>query len=281
MTRLTRRDVLRSVAAGAAGAIVAARRSDAEEAKPDPYGGFRMGMQSYTLRHFDLDGALARYRELDLHVAEFYPSNGNQMQVTADAEKLKTYQTKLKEAGVAIWAFGVVPFGKDHEKNRAVFEFGKAMGLRALTCDPAPDSFESVDRLTKEYGIAIGIHNHGPKHRYDKIDDVMKAVEKWPTAVGACVDTGHFIRSGEDPIEAIRKLGPRVHEVHLKDASAPGVFNVLGEGKLKGRVAELLRALKEIKFAGCLALEYEEKPEDPMDDLKKCLSTVREAVKAI
>lgn len=282
MGLLSRRDVLRGAAAGAAGAVVLSRCATAEEAKDDGYGGFKMGMQSYSLRHFDLDGALARYKDLGLRYAEFYP--GKQMKVTSDADTIKGYKAKLDAAGVAMPAFGVVGFGKDHEKNKTHFEFGKAMGVKTLTAYPEPseECFESLAKLTKEYGITIAIHNHGPGDKwYAKIEQVQKAVEKWPEAIGSCVDTGHFIRSGEDPIKAIRAFGPRVHEVHLKDASGPNTFNILGEGWFKGKVADCLKALKEVKFDGCLAIEYEEKEQDPMDDIKQCLAVVRAAVKEL
>ena len=98
-------------------------------------------------------------------------------------------------------------------------------------------------------------------------------------AAGACVDTGHVLRSGEDPVKWIRELGPRVHDVHLKDASAPKVFNILGQGKLD--VLGTLKALKDIKFTGLLALEYELNEKDPVADIKKCLEVAREACKKL
>ena len=278
MSSLSRRDLIRT-ASGAAGAVLLSGRAFAADA--DPYGGFRMGMQSYSLRNFDLDGTLSRFRDLGLKFAEFFPGS-RQMPVTDDPAKIAAYQAKLQEYGVTLWAFGVQQFGTDHDKNRKEFEFGKAMGVKTLTAYPSPEAktFESLDALTKEYGINIAIHNHGPEDKwYRTVDSVVKAVEKWPAAIGACVDTGHFVRAGEDPVRAIRALGPHVHEVHLKDASAPKVFTLLGKGKLD--VAGTLKALKDVKFDGCLAIEYEEKPEDPMDDIKACLATVRETVKGM
>jgi sugar phosphate isomerase/epimerase len=274
---ISRRNLIRNAAAMGAGAILAPRRALA--GAEDPYGGFRMGIQSYSLRHFDLDGTLSRLRELGLAWAEFFPG---QMKVTTDAEKITHYRAKLKEYGVTLWAFGVQPFTPDHERNQREFEFAKAMGVKVITAYPTPDpaTFESLSALTKEYGITIGIHNHGPEDKwYRTVDQVLKAVEKWPVAIGACVDTGHFVRADEDAVRAIRELGPRVHGVHLKDAKAANVFTLLGEGKLD--VVATLKALKDVKFDGCLALEYEEKPENPMDDIKACLATVREAVKRL
>lgn len=267
MTSLTRRDLLKSAAVGSLTMGWTFPR--------DPYAGFKMGMQTYSLRAFDLDGVLERMKELGLSYAQFYPSH--QMAITADAETIKGYRTKLQEAKIKLLSFGVVGFGKDHDRNKATFEFAKAMGFTVIVADPAPDSFESLDALTQDYGMKIAIHNHGPGSRYDKLSDTQKAVEKYPEAIGACVDTGHVIRSGEDPVKVIDALGPRVHDVHLKDASGPSTYNILGEGKL--RVRDTLKALKKLKFEGCLALEYELNHKNPMADMKRCLNAVKKAAK--
>jgi sugar phosphate isomerase/epimerase len=227
-----------------------------------------VGVQTYSLRAFDLDGTLERIKELKLKYAEFYP--GGQMSIAGDTE---LYKKKLADAGVDLLSFGVV------KPTRKMFEFAKAMGFRTIVADPAPDSFDELEALTKEFEMKIAIHNHGPDHRYGKLEQVLKAVEKRSEAIGACVDTGHFIRSGEDPAAVIRALGPRVHDVHLKDARDADTFTILGEGKLD--VLETLKALREVKFSGLLALEYELNEKDPVADMKSCLEAVRKAAKEL
>jgi hypothetical protein len=51
---------------------------------------------------------------------------------------------------------------------------------------------------------------------------------------------------------------------------------VLGGGDL--RTVDFLKALARNKYDYCLAIEYEEKPESPLEDIKACLA---EAAKAI
>ena len=58
--------------------------------------------------------------------------------------------------------FGVSAFTKNHDANKKLFEFGKAIGVKYLSADPTPDSFDSLDKLCDEYKIAIAIHPHGP-----------------------------------------------------------------------------------------------------------------------
>jgi inosose dehydratase len=175
---------------------------------------------------------------------------------------------------------GVHGFSADHEANRKLFEFAKAAGIRNLSADPSPDSFESLDKLVKEFDIRIAIHNHGPRHRYNKALDVLQACEPYDERIGACADLGHYIRSGEDAVQVIRLLGKRLYGIHLKDfaemkANARGV--ILGEGHLD--VEGVFAALAKVKFPadGCLSLEYEENKDDPIDDIRKCMEIARKA----
>jgi sugar phosphate isomerase/epimerase len=95
------------------------------------------------------------------------------------------------------------------------------------------------------------------------------------------VDTGHFLRSDENPVEAIEAFGHRTYGVHLKDVkklpNGEKQFTILGEGDLD--VVGCLKALKKLKFEHCMSLEYEENESNPMADIQKCLANVREAVK--
>jgi len=70
-----------------------------------------------------------------------------------------------------------------------------------------------------------------------------------------------------------------VFGVHLKDVKDAKTFTLLGEGDL--RTADLLRELAKRKYNYCLALEYEENPQAPMDDIRACLAAARKAVEKI
>lgn len=276
---LTRRTFLGNLALGAASIpLVGTARL---LAAPDPWGGFRMGMQSYSVRTRKTPvEALAAYKDLGLPFAEFYPGN---LPISSDPETLKGYQASLKAAGVTLAAYGVMGFKKDGEADaRKIFDFAKAMGVEAISADPDPEAADYVEKLIDEYKIKIAIHNHGPKHRYNGVDTVLQVVEGRGVGFGACVDTGHTLRSAENPVDWILKLRERVHGCHLKDVKGSkdaAKFTKLGEGDLD--VVGTLKALKDVGFTGCLALEYEENPDNPMADIKECLETVKKAVKKL
>jgi inosose dehydratase len=275
-TSFNRRRFLAVTTAAAAGATI----FDVPEilAADDPYGGLPIGVQSFSLRNYNVVDAIRHIQGMGLHFVEFYSKHLNP---NATAAQLAENRQLLKRAKVTLSAHGVNRFSKDHEANRKVFEFAKRAGIRNITANPTPDSFDSLDKLVAEYNIRIAIHNHGPGALYDSIDSVKKAVAGHHKLIGACVDTGHFIRSKEDPVKAVHELGPRVFGVHMKDEEKQEKKShnvVIGSGHLD--VLGLFKALKKVSFPadGSLSLEYEANPSNPIDDMKQCLAVAREAI---
>ena len=188
----------------------------AADPKKSPYAEFKMGIQSYSLRGFDAPTALKHTRTLGLRFWEAYPRHVPLGTLPAHITKQKAM---LAEAGIKLTAYGVLGFDANEAKARQAFDFARKMGIDSLSANPKKDkaTFDLLDRMVEEYEVAIAIHNHGPRALYDKISDVEQMVKDRHPLIGACVDTGHFLRSDEDPVAAIRRLGKRVFGVHLKD----------------------------------------------------------------
>lgn len=276
---LNRRRWLMLSAAAAAGATYfdAPRILRAARLVPDddPYLGWPMGVQSYSLRNFEMLDAIRHIEGMGLHFVELF---GQHFPVEATDQELAERKQVLSQAGIAIAGHGVHPFTKDHEANRKLFDFARRAGIRTLTANPEPDSFDSLEKLVAEYQVRIAIHNHGPGALYDSIDSVARAVDGRHPLIGACVDTGHFIRSREDPVKAVRELQGRVFALHIKDEEKQEERSrnvVIGTGHLD--VKGLFEALKAVQFPadGDLSLEYEANPDNPIDDMKQCLEVAR------
>jgi inosose dehydratase len=266
---LNRREAL---AAGAAtlGALAFGVRPAIADGDSGRYGPFKMGLQSYSLRNYKLAEALAKTKELGVHYWESYSAH-----TPADASKAGELKAAAAAAGVEVIAFGVSRFTKNTDASRKYFEFARAMNLGYLSADPDPDAFDSLDKLVEEYGVAIGIHPHGPDHRWNKLDKVFAAVKDHNPKIGLCNDTGHLLRSKEDPVRAVELFGKRTFGVHLKDVKDAKTFTILGEGDLK--LADLFRALAKIDYSYCMALEYEENPSNPIADIRACLDAAAKA----
>jgi inosose dehydratase len=270
----SRRDFLATSLALAGAVSLGSRTASGRPWLAGPYGPFKMGLQSYSLRAFKTEEALAKTKELGLHYWESYSAHTN-----PDPAKAADYKSQAAGFGVEVIGFGVSGFSKDHAANRKYFEFGKALGVGYLSADPTTDAFDSLDKLTEEYGIAIGIHPHGPGSRWEKIDQIHSAIKDHSDKIGICLDTGHLLRSHEDPVRAVEVFGKRIYGVHLKDVKDAKTFTILGEGDLK--LDTLLQKLAQLDYRYCLALEYEESEKSPMADIEKCLEATRKAVAKI
>src|SRR5258708_12369801 len=84
---ISRRVFLRGAAAGAA-ACALPLRLQAQEA----YGGFPMGLQTYTLRDFNFDQTLGHLKDLGLKYAQFF---SKQLPITDDKPKIHNSKAKI------------------------------------------------------------------------------------------------------------------------------------------------------------------------------------------
>ncbi len=284
MQHVNRRQFLGAGASALALAVTPALRGE-DKTEVDPYGGFKIGAQTYTFRDFSLEKALQQMQKLGLKYGEFFQKH---CPLTDKPDAIKAFLSVCKEYGVTPRAWGVQHFSKDHDANKRIFDFGKALGLKMFSASPDKDAFDSLDKLCEEYKIAIGIHPHGPvgKGRLDQwysAEIILAAVKDHHQLIGACLDTGHLIRAAElgkklDPAEQIRVMGKRNFGMHLKDNDNKTDTNVVfGKGVLD--VPAVIKALREVKFQGLISIEYEANPANPSPDVRACLEVFKSAVK--
>jgi sugar phosphate isomerase/epimerase len=279
---ITRRQFIGTAAFAAVGTnllgIPSARGGEYRTPLQDLFGGFPIGVQSYSLRNFDLLETVRHIHGLGLHFAEFY---GGHLPLDATDERINDTLELLRESDIRLVAHGVNDFTMDHAANRRIFEFANRSKIRNITANPQPDSFDSLDRLCAEFDIRVCIHNHGPGSLYDKIQDVASVVKDRHPNIGACIDTGHFIRSAEDPVKAVSELRGRVFALHVKDEAEQKADShnvVIGTGHLD--LVGLFKALRETQFPadGSISLEYEANPDNPIEDMRQCLEQAKQAI---
>lgn len=267
----SRRFFLKAAAGGLAAAAVAPALTWAADHADEGYGGLPVGLQSYTLRSMSLEKCLQTMSQtLHLHHVEIFPGHHQNMSPKDVVEMLKKYEVKAV-------AYGVVPFGKDEDANRKYFEIGKILGIKSLSCDPSPDSFDNLDKLVAEYNIAAAIHPHGPGHRWAKIETIHNAVKDHHKLIGLCADTGHLIRAEQDPVKALHVFKDRLYGLHLKD------FKKLGPDRWEDVPASegsldtdaVVKFLIEQKFDGAFSIEYE--GDQPVEATQKSLNRIKAA----
>lgn len=240
---------------------------------------WKLGVQAYTFNKFTLFEAIDKARGLRLRYIEAYPGqklSPEKKDVTFDhnvsAEVRQEVKAKLEEARIQLVNYGVVKLSKDEEDNRKVFDFAKEMGIQTIVSEPEPTALEAIDKLAQEYKINVAIHNHPKPSRYwdpQVVLDAIKGRSKW---IGACADTGHWARSGLDPVECLKKLEGHIISLHFKDLNkkAPDAHDVpWGTGVCD--VKAMLTELKRQNFAGVFSIEYEHNWLESVPEIAKCV----------
>jgi inosose dehydratase len=81
-------------------------------------------------------------------------------------------------------------------------------------------------------GTKVAFHPHTATW-IEAPDEVARLAERLPgTGAGLCLDVGHYLVGGGDPVEAIERYGSLITHVHLKDVD-PGVLERLRNGELE------------------------------------------------
>jgi inosose dehydratase len=159
---------------------------------------------------------------------------------------------------------------------------GRAVNDHSLGWDDAgwarfADSLARVAERCRERGYEPTFHPHTATH-IEAPWEIERMFEL--SDIGVCLDTGHLLLGGGDPVAAVRQWGERINHVHLKDArlevlegivrdSAPveaiwrrKAFCRLGTGNVA--IDDVLRSLDEIGYRGWLVVEQDIIP-DPTE----------------
>lgn len=254
---------------------------------------WQLTASAYSFHDVTFAEAIDKIKDLPLKYVEGFswqkisPKHPEQFNHAAPAESLQAIQKKLKGDGIGLIAYYVGDWGKDDAAARKHFEFCKTMGIQVICCEPKPELLDTIDGLAKEFKIKVAIHNHpqNPKDAAytnwdpEKVMNLIKSHSKW---IGTCADTGHWVRSGLDPVACLKKYEGRIFEVHLKDVDKKGADGkdvVWGTGvaNAKGQLEELNRQ----KFSGPIVTEYESNIGNNIPDLRKCVEFYDKTVKEL
>jgi len=232
---------------------------------------FPVAMQCWTFHEFTFVETLQKVKALGIEYIQAYPGQplggGFPEKAVFDHnlpdDQIRAVKQKLREHGLKIVAYGVVDTGRTEESMRKVFEFAGKMGFRTIVTEPADGDFGLLDKLIKEYDIQVAIHNHPEPSKYARPETVLGRVRARDGRLGSSADTGHWMRTGVNPLEALRMLSGRIRDVHFKDLNAFGVKDAwdvpFGQGK--ANIHDILAELTLQDYDGYLTIEHENKKE--------------------
>ena len=268
---LSRRRFLQGTGAAGialAAGLPAAAEDEARAAAGAPHAeklGWRLGCASWSFNRFSFRRAVEKTASLGLAVIEAYSGHrlgedeaegsfGLGMSAAARQEILGF----LADHGVELVNFYYGELPNDEAGSRAVFEFAREMGIETIVSEPRIEALDLIEPLAEEYAVNVALHNHPPPTRYWDPRTVREACAGRGPRIGACGDTGHWMRSEIKPIEAVRLLEGRLLCFHFKDLNrfGSGAHDVpWGTGAAD--VPAVLRECHRQGFRGVFAAEYE------------------------
>ena len=222
---------------------------------------FHLGMAGYTFVNFDLDTTLRTLQRLDIHylcIKDFH------LPLDSTDEQIKAFHARCAEFGVTGYAVGPIYMKSEAEIDRA-FAYAQKVGVKLIVGVPNYELLPYVDKKVKEYDFHYAIHLHGPDIKtYPDATDVWEHVKDLDPRIGMCLDVGHDLRNGCDPVADLERYHTRVFDMHIKDvtdSTKAGHAIELGRGKID--FVALIKMMRKVNYTGMCSLEYEKDMKDP------------------
>jgi len=94
--------------------------------------------------------------------------------------------------------------------------------------------------------------------------------------IGICLDIGHTIRDGHNPIVDAERYSNRLFDIHIKDvdlASRAGKTIEMGRGIID--IPGFVDTLRKIRYNGMCSLEYEKDMKDPLAGIAESIGYLK------
>jgi len=254
-------------------AIAASKNSKDKESN------LQLGMAGYTFAKFDIEKSIAMMKRVgiqNLSLKEFH------LPLNSPPEKIQSVLAQFKEAGINIYAVGVI-YMKTKEAVDEAFEYAKKVGVSLIVGVPNPELLDYTEEKVKSTNIRIAIHNHGPEDKlYPSPKNVYDLIKNRDEKMGLCIDIGHSTRAGQDPAKAVTEYKQRVFDLHIKDVSAAvkdGKAIEVGRGVIN--FPAFVKALDKIKYQGQCSFEFEKDMTDSLPGIAESVGYFKGVVRTL
>jgi inosose dehydratase len=261
-----------TVAATGLGSYLGFAAEEKSDFKKSPVD-LKLGMAGYTFLNFNIEQSIAIMKRVgvtELSIKDFH------LPLNSTPEKIKEVFETFRSNGINIYAAGVIYMRTAEEVTRA-FQYAKTAGLDLIVGVPTPELLPLTEEHVKGNNIRIAIHNHGPEDKlYPSPLDVYSRIKNMDARVGLCLDIGHALRAGADPVKAVHDYAPRIFDLHVKDlvsSAKDAKGTVLGRGVMD--IKGLQKALRKIKYQGRCSIEYEIEMKDPLPGIAESVGYFR------
>jgi len=245
---------------------------------------FRLGVAGYSFNKFKIDQALEMLKKVDVHylcIKDFH------LPVNSTEDEIAAFHAKCASFDVTGYGVGPIYMGSEEEVNKA-FAYAKRVGVKTLVGVPykmvekkrvsSPELLELVNDKVREYDIKYAIHNHGPDmpELFPNAESAIALIKNMDKRVGLCLDIGHQFRDGKDPVKATLEFADRIHDIHIKNVTAPtkqGRSIEMPRGAID--LPAFVRVLRRVKYSGTCGLEHEKDMDNPLTGIAESIGYFR------
>ena len=195
---------------------------------------------------------------------------------------------RLRDAGAGVLVAGLAA----HPQRMASAGGSRQPATTGAQYQQIATGLERVGERCRQENIVLAFHNHAGTfvETPEELEELCQRAD--PALVQLCLDVGHLVVGGGDPVQAIQRYGQRVAYIHLKDVdprvlerlrSGEGgfmdglrwrVFCELGSGCLD--LAGIVGALRQQGFEGWVVLEQDTSFRPPLESAVESRRRFRE-----
>jgi len=152
-------------------------------------------------------------------------------------------------------------------------------GMNSSQWSDAVEILNQIANACSELGLRTAFHHHAGTlvETPAEIERLCSSTDS--SLIGLCLDTGHYVYGGGDPVEAIEKYSSRILHIHLKDVNLAvlqsvredrvgfleavqrGVFCEIGDGSVD--VPVIFQQLSKAAYGDWLVVEQDVDPRLP------------------
>jgi len=259
--------------------------------------GVRVGAQTYSFRALprpaegDMSDVLVQaltecgLRECELWSPQIEPAKVPREQlrswrIETQLDHFTAIRKKFNAANITIRAYNY-SFNDsftEPEIDRG-FEMARALGAEFITASSTLSAAKRVAPFAEKHKMVVAMHNHSNLKDPNEFatPESFAAARKISKYFRVNLDIGHFTAANYDAVAYLREHHDSITNLHIKDRKKnQGENSPWGEGDTP--IREVLQQLRQNKWPIPAYLEYEYKGGSPVDEVKKGLAYVREAL---